>query len=246
MRAPFETLVTLVPVRLLGADPMDLFTLNLIATALFVFCTLGYHTVYHIMATVHPMRTVKGKMERYRKDWVEGVLETRNIIMAVQSIRNHIMATTWLAGSILLAGAFFMTGGGGPVDSELLESIGIVDHGFLGYKIALLLFLIGFAFLMFLLTLRHLVVLNSLMGVSPELITQVEGIEASEYLGQLLNRSHTRFTFGSRSLYFSLPVIAWLFSPWAFIVFTVAIWLWVMLVLDARNAVFRPSKRRYA
>lgn len=231
---------------MLGADRMDLFTLNLIAVIFFVFCTVGYHGVYHVVAAIHPMRTVKGKMERYRKDWVESVLESRNVIMAVQSIRNQIMATTWLAGSILLALAFYMTGGMGPLDRELLEFIGVVDHGFLRYKLALLLFLFGFSFLMFLLTLRHLVVLNSLMGVSPELITQVEGLEASEYLGQLLNRSHTRFAYGSRALYFSLPVLAWFFSPWAFIAFTLTIWIWVMFILDARNAVFMPSKRRHA
>jgi uncharacterized membrane protein len=226
-----------------GALLMDTFTFNVIAILIFLFCTVGYHGIYHFVTSVHPMRTVKGKMEAYRKDWMESVLASRNIIMAVQSIRNFIMATTWLAGSILLALAFFTTGGGGGA-SDFFNFVGAYDDGFLQYKLGLLLFLYGFAFLLFLLTLRHLVVVNSLLGVSPELITQVEGLEASEYLGQLLNRAHARFTYGSRSLYFSLPVVAWLFSTWAFIVFTVLIWGWVLMILDTRNAVFRP-KRRY-
>jgi uncharacterized membrane protein len=218
--------------------------LDWIGFGIFLFCTVAYHIIYHVYAANHPLRTVKGKMEQYRKDWVESVLQTRNIIMAVQSIRNHLMATTWLAGSLLLFMAFFLTSGIRGEAQQVLDFLGASDRGVeIQIKIDLILATYGFSFLLFLLTLRHLVIFNSLLGTSAELITQVEGLEASEYLSQLLNRAHTRFSYGLRGLYFSLPAIAWLFSPWAFIFATVGIWLWVMLVLDMRNAITRPRRR---
>ncbi len=223
-------------------DFIPLRTLNWIGIGVYAFCTLGYHWLYAFISRRHPLSTVKGKVERYRKDWVENILQTRNIIMAVQAIRNHIMATTWLAGSVLLVLAFFLTSGirsegvfAAP--SEVFQALGIVDQGFLRIKIDLLLVVFGFAFLAFLFAIRHMVLLNILIGTSPELITQVEGVEASEYLAQLLNRGHSRFTWGLRATYFSLPVIGWLFSPWAFVILTVTIWLWVLLVLDTRSPV---------
>lgn len=210
--------------------------MNWIGLAIFAFCTVVYHGVYHWISKRSPFATVKGKVERYRKDWVEGILQSRNIILAVQTVRNNIMATTWLAGSVMLVLAFLLTSGIKGQDSEVFNALGIVDHGFLRIKVDLLLFTFGFAFLAFLFSIRHVILFNTLIGTSPELITQVEGVEASEFLARLINRSHSRFTFGLRATYFSLPLIAWLFSTWAFIIFTVAIWLWVLFVLDTRTS----------
>ena len=222
-------------------DPVE--TLNWVALGIFAFCTVGYHLLYQMWERARPFSTVKGKVERYRKDWVEQILASRNIILAVQTVRNTIMATTWLAGSMLLVMAFLITRGIKGTDSEVFRALGIIDHGFLTIKVDLLLAIFGFAFLMFLFTIRHLVLFNTLIGTSPELITQVEGIEASEYLGQLINKAHIRFTFGLRSTYFSIPVIAWLFSVWAFIVSTLLIWLWLVLIMDTRNAISQPIAR---
>lgn len=229
---------------------VDPITLDWIALGIFFFCTVVYHLVYHLWATVRPFDTVKGKVERYRKDWVEQVLATRNIIMAVQTIRNTIMATTWMAGSVLLVVAFLITGGiqgtigasGG--DEGTFQIIRIPADAFIIVKLDLLLILFGFAFLMFLFTIRHLILFNTLIGTSPELITQVEGIEASEYLGQIINKAHNRFTFGLRSTYYSIPAIAWLFNTYAFIVLTVVLWLWLLFVMDTR-APFGPTRRAH-
>lgn len=216
---------------------MSIELLNWIGLAIFAFCTVVYHGTYHWVSRRHPLSTVKGKVERYRKDWVEGILQSRNLILAVQTVRNNIMATTWLAGTAILILAFLLTSGIKGAESEVFQNLGIVDHGFLTIKVDLLLITYGFAFLAFLFSLRHLILFNTLIGTSPELITQIEGVEASEFLSKLVNRAHSRFTFGLRATYFSLPLIAWLFSPYAFITFTLLIWLWVVFVLDTRTSI---------
>ena len=222
---------------------MDLETQNWLAIGIFAAATVGYHTLYHLYYRAYPLQTERGKLERYRKDWVANILQSRNSILAVQTIRNTLMATTWLAGSMLLVLAFLLTQDVRGEDAEALDKLGIVDHGFLSWKLNLLLVLFGFSFLMFLFALRHLVLFNVLIGASPELITQVEGIEAPEYLGQLINRAHARFSFGVRATSFSLPALAWLYSPWAFIVLTIAVWLWIMLIHDSRHVGFMPRTR---
>lgn len=222
---------------------VELQTLNYIGLAVYAFCTLGYHGFYAFLARRHPMVTVKGKVERYRKDWVDNVLQSRNILMAVQTVRNNIMAVTWLASSLLLVLAFFLTSGLRGEESAVFRQLGIEDAGFLRIKVDIILAVYGFGFLMFLFTVRHLVLFNTLIGTSPDLITQTEGIDAAEYLAQLLNRSQSRFTYGLRATYFSIPTLAWLFSTWAFIVTTIGIWLWLVLFMDTRNALSAPKHR---
>lgn len=221
-------------------------TLNWIAVVVFLLATIGYHGTYNLVARRIPFATVKGKVHRYRKDWIENMIQSRNTILAVQTVRNQIMATTWLASSALLVMAFFLTSvlrGTDPLhENALFDTLGIEDFGWLVYKIYAILFIFGFAFLMFLFSVRHVLLFNTLIGVSPELITQIEGYEAAEYLGQLANKSASRFTYGLRATYFALPLIAWLFSIWAFLILTVGIWMWLFFAMDTRH---RPGETRH-
>ncbi|MBW3584031.1 MAG: DUF599 domain-containing protein [Euryarchaeota archaeon] len=220
---------------------MDIDHLNMVALVIFFVATLGYHIGYNVYGRMMPLSTVKGKVHRYRKDWVENILQSRNTLLAVQAVRNQIMTTTWLASSVLLVLAFFLSSGiagrgTAPIEeSAFMSFFGIEDFGWLRYKIYLLLTLLGFAFLMFLFSLRHVMLFNTLIGVSPELIAQLEHVEAAEYLAQLANRSSSRFTYGLRATYFTVPTLSWLFSTWMFIITTAALWLWLFIFLDTRG-----------
>ena len=231
----------------------DIAIFDWIAIAIFASCTVVYHIVYYLVSERAPMKTVRGKIHRYRRDWVEGVIKTRNYIMAVQAVRNLIMTTTFLASSMLLVMAFIFNyiitgrlerdtqervsqGAAGNETVTVNEPLFRIEHGELfGFKVYLLLGLFVFAFLSFLLAIRLLNQFSILIGVSPELIGQVEGIEPADYLAHILNKAASRHTYGLRAAYFAIPAGAWLFSTEAFVALTVGIWFMLVFVLDTRN-----------
>jgi uncharacterized membrane protein len=220
----------------------DVALFDWIAVGTFAFCTIVYHVVYYLISERAPMKTVRGKIHRYRRDWVEGVIKTRNYIMAVQAVRNLIMTTTFLASSMLLVMAFIfnyiITGRleeqvqGNQTGDPLFR----IEHGELfGFKVYLLLGLFAFAFFSFLLAIRLLNQFSVLIGVSPELIAQVEGLDPADYLAHILNKAASRHTYGLRAAYFAIPAGAWLFSTEAFLALTLGIWSMLVFVLDTRN-----------
>lgn len=221
----------------------DVALFDWIAIAVFAFCTVVYHVGYYLISERVPMKTVRGKIHRYRRDWVEGVIKTRNYIMAVQAVRNLIMTTTFLASSMLLVMAFifnYIITGRLERDTEAStrgdEPLFRLEHGELfGFKVYLLLGLFVFAFLSFLLAIRLLNQFTVLIGVSPELVAQVEGLDPADYLAHILNMAASRHTYGLRAAYFAIPAGAWLFSTEAFLALTLGIWFMLVFVLDTRN-----------
>ena len=83
---------------MLMISPLDSFAL-----AVFFICTIGYHNIYYpYKLSRTPMDTAKGKINLYRKSWVEEIVEKRDIQTAVQQVRNLTMVATMFASSSLL------------------------------------------------------------------------------------------------------------------------------------------------
>ena len=107
-------------------------------------------------------------------------------------------------------------------------------------KLYFLVAIFGFSFWQFLLNIRLVSQLTILIGSDPDLIDHVEGVDAVTYFSTILNRATNRFTYGQRGFYFSLCVIAWLFSSWAFVLLTLAIGLFLVGLLDFQQ--WKPPK----
>jgi len=203
--------------------------LDFIGIALFLGFTIVYHTVYYIYAQTRPLETVKGKIALYRRTWVKRIIDRGDYILAVQAIRNHIMAASFMASSSLLAIGLLLnfTVGGDPA-----ESLHVNDPELITTKLFALIGVFAVAFLAFLFTIRDLNHLSLLIGADNELIDHLEGIDTVTYLSTLLNRAANRYTYGQRGFYFSLAIVAWIFHPVAFIVATLLIGGMLVLLLD--------------
>jgi uncharacterized membrane protein len=195
---------------------------------LFVLCTVVYHTFYAFWTDRHPLETVKGKIALYRRTWVKRILDRDEQMLAVQSLRNLLMTSSFMASSALLVIAVilnFLLGqtGTGPGDDQL------------GFKLLILVAVYGYAFFSFLLSTRYLNHFTILVGADKDLIGSVEPVDAVTFLTAILNRAGNRFTMGQRAFYFSLPVVAWVVDTLAFIAFTLLIFLYLALFLDFRK-----------
>lgn len=212
---------------------LPLTTLDSVGLILFAWATLGYHITYVVLTRRDPLATVKGKIHLYRRTWVKRILDKDNQMLAVQTVRNLLMTASFMASSALLVVAVVLNlllqgvapPRGVPIASpELLEA-----------QLILVGAMFAFSFIAMLLSIRYLNQFVILIGADPDLIDHIERVDAVTYLSNLINRASNRYTYGQRGFYFAVPIIAWMFSPWAFLATTVGLMVYLMLYLDFKK-----------
>lgn len=195
--------------------------------AVFVVCTLAYHGFYAVWTRRHPLETVKGKVALYRRTWVKRILDRDEQMLAVQSVRNLLMTSSFMASSALLVTAvvlnYLLVQAGGNIEARL------------SFQLLLLVAVYGYGFFSFLLSVRHLNHFSILVGADKDLIGSVEPVDAVTFLANILNHAGNRFTMGQRAFYFSLPVVAWVVDARAFLLLTLAIFVYLAVFLDFKK-----------
>ena len=208
--------------------PFGFAWLDVLGIVLFAGSTLAYHIGYLLWARRHPLETVKGKIHLYRRTWIKRVLESGDHIMAVQATRNLVMVASFMASSALLAMAVIINFMVQYVPGDL----GLFDAEHVRIKLALLLSVLGFGFVTFLQALRDLNHFSVLVGADIDLIGHVEPVDGLTYLSNVANRAADRMTYGQRAFLYALPVVGWLFTPWALILLTLGLVFYTSTHLD--------------
>lgn len=216
-----------------------------IAFVLFLALSLGYHVFYIVLVRRNPSWSARVRMARHRLDWIEAVVKRGERIMAVQALRNLIMTNTFLASTMLLVIAFLAQFVIGPSQTTAFHR-GTDSLWYGGTPVevkgVLLLLLYTLAFMMFLTSLRTLNHLSLLVGNEPDQLRATEERDPILFLGRKLNHVELMTTYGRRSVYYSLPVFAWFYSPWLFMVVAIGVWVFFILITDF----VRPSSREAA
>ena len=201
--------------------------------AVFVLCTAVYHSFYAFWTGQHPLETVKGKIALYRRTWVKRILDRDEQMLAVQSLRNLLMTSSFMASSALLVIAVVLNYllGIGPSGTATTAP----GDDLLKFKLLLLVVVYGYAFFSFLLSTRYLNHFTILVGADRDLIGSVEPVDAVTFLTNILNRAGNRFTMGQRAFYFSLPAVAWVVDARAFLALTLLVFVYLALFLDFKK-----------
>lgn len=199
-------------------DPVD--SLGFI---LFLVVFPGYHAVYPYLVRFFPDQAAKVRVDLFRRSWIEGLLERRDIIAAAQQTRNLTMVNSLLASSSLIlmgvtANVLFRL----PEFSQVLtEPESLSRHpDAQAVKLFLLIVVFAVAFAYCMTSLRHLGHFNLVIGADPEVVRRHEG-EPVDYFATLINRASNRYTLAVRCLYSASPLLLWLFDQWFFIGLTV-------------------------
>jgi len=185
------------------------FKLSAIAFILLIL----YH-LYIIYKTRHdPMATAVGLANHVRKLWLKRVIADDKDILAVQTLRNWTMASTFLASTAILIGlGIFNLALTADKQGELSLLIGLYasHHPSLWTGKLLLLgcnFLI--AFFNFTLAIRYFNHSVFMINLPDDEATNV----ASQSVINTLNRGGLHYTYGMRGYYLSMPLALWLFGP---------------------------------
>ncbi|KAJ1267304.1 hypothetical protein BS78_07G046000 [Paspalum vaginatum] len=195
----------------------------------------GYHAWLLLRVRRQPATTVIGVNAINRRIWVRHVMEEpsgKHAVLAVQTIRNNIMASTLLAStaitlSSLIAVLMSSGGDGGSASSSssaaaaasatgrggLLPGaplvVGATGAPALSAKFFAILVCFLVAFLLNVQSIRYYSHASVLVNVPPRLARR----RAVAYVTDVLNRGSYFWSLGARAFYFSCPVFLWLFGP---------------------------------
>ncbi|XP_059669760.1 uncharacterized protein LOC132315021 [Cornus florida] len=186
----------------------------LVPTGLLVMVSYHIWLLYQILR--HPTTTIVGINAINRRFWVRAMMEdvSKNGVLAVQTLRNNIMASTLLASTAIMLSsviAVLMTNGGHQ------RSAGFVygTQSELGSSIKFFSILVCFlvAFLFDVQSIRYYSHASILINVPFKMTTPHSHHLTDEYVGRTVNRGSYFWSLGLRAYYFSFPLFLWIFGP---------------------------------
>jgi len=174
----------------------------------------SYHAwlLYRIIR--HPTTTVVGLNALNREVWVDTMMADgiKNGVLAVQTLRNNIMASTLLASTAItlssLIGILVSSSGSGGATAAILYGDDSRMGSSVKYFAILVCFLIAFVFNVQ--SIRYYSHVSFLITVPPG----KPGAGHSQcYVSRSLNRASYFWSLGLRAFYFSFPLFLWTFGP---------------------------------
>ncbi|GJP73381.1 hypothetical protein CLOP_g8819 [Closterium sp. NIES-67] len=179
----------------------------------------SYHVWLLAQIKRRPLATVFGAAHANRRTWVQCVMKDSNAtngMLAVQSLRNSIMACVLLASTSAIGAvaiATILTSIRLDNLQEALSSltIGSASSDLLLLKVFCIFLCFLFAFLCHTQAIRFLSHVNFLITIPIDPVTS-PGLSIA-YVQRVLARGDNFLTVGNRSFYFLLPLALWFFGP---------------------------------
>lgn len=161
-----------------------------------------------------PIYTIQGATNLARKAWVVTVMEEKNDILAVQTLRNSTMAGTFLASTAILlsVGVLSLTGQAENVGNtwHTLNLLGSTEQSTLAMKLLVLLVNLFIAFFSFSSSVRLYNHVGFMINIP---CTDGNYSTSLTFVAMQLNRAANHFHIGMRAFYFMVPLVFWIFGP---------------------------------
>jgi len=174
---------------------------------------IGYHLWFLRELRLRPEHTTIGSARALRAAWVADVMTNRRDILAVQTMRNWVMTTSFLASTAALIAigllTFVMSTDGVTNLIHRLNFAGTRSQDLLTIKLALIIVNYFLTFFNLSLAMRHynyaVFLIGMSLGADPE--------PAIDRATRHVQSGAMRYTAGMRGFYLSVPLMLWLFGP---------------------------------
>ncbi|MEP7182762.1 MAG: DUF599 domain-containing protein [Betaproteobacteria bacterium] len=185
----------------------------------------GYYALLWRRARHDPHYTIHGVNETARTLWVHDVMGSRGKdVMAVQTLRNYVMAATFMASTsvLLIVGTLTLSG----QTESLARTWHAINIGGSGaaeawiVKVMCLLtdFIVAFfAFAMAIRLLNHVVFMINVSDAAAQ-----PGLAPREVAHRLIRAGHF-YSVGMRAFFVAVPLVFWLFGPLYLVVATIGL-----------------------
>ncbi|MFH1013169.1 MAG: DUF599 domain-containing protein [Thermoplasmatota archaeon] len=218
---------------------------NNIALIIFIIC-ISIYGVGLLYKMKRPSWGERGFLNIMYGLWVKRMTDPKDTIVAVQTMRNLIMITTFLPSAMILLLGLLLSA---PASNDLngLLSFSLPSNElYLHYKLLLFVAIIVFSVIMFLLSLRQMVRFSVLIGIPAELIETISAnqrktaskkkifgyLNAEELKKDVFLRAMNRFTFGMRAIFYGITIILWFLSVYVFIIGTICLTIYLIVHHD--------------
>ena len=184
--------------------------------ATFIVLTI-YHLFWLYQVKHEPLKTYLGITKHLRRMWVESIMKEKRDILAVQTLRNWIMASSFLASTAMIIGLGLLSFVFKPehfseIPFDLIQLFSKMRTLFIA-KLLLLMVHFFFAFFSFTLSIRYMNQVNFMINVPPD----CDPMLTPEFIAHTLDMGMIHYTVGMRAYYLSVVVTLWLFGPiWMF------------------------------
>lgn len=172
-----------------------------------------YHVYLYHKVRSDPLSTSLGLAHRTRGLWVQAIMQGGKDILAIQTLRNWTMASTFLASTAILIGLgifnLAITADKQGELSMLVNHFGSAHPGLWLGKLILLGVDFLFAFFNFTLAVRYFNHTGFMINLPVEADSEI----GSKDVTAILERGGTHYTLGMRGYYLSIPLTLWLFGP---------------------------------
>jgi uncharacterized membrane protein len=222
-------------------------TADFVSLAVTASLLIGYHLYFIRSLKVSPHETTTGWTYHIRRQWIKEIYKrpAGSDILAVQTLRNWILVSTFLASISVTIGFSVIQSTlnivGTKYNDADLDRLVMFDLGsdLISVKAGIVVFCNFVSFFGFSQSIRYLnhVGFSTLVDVDPE-EDAAEIIDTSSLVEEscrLINRGAAFFTIGVRGFYFAIPFVFWIFSPYAMLGAT-------FILLIAIRYSDRPSK----
>ncbi|KAG8379562.1 hypothetical protein BUALT_Bualt07G0101900 [Buddleja alternifolia] len=173
---------------------------------------VGYHFWLLFNIIRNPKRTVIGLNAESRHKWVYCLMSDplKNGVLAVQTIRNNIMASTLLATTAITLSSLISVYVSNKSSSPSMELVyGNKTSVMSSVKFFAILVCFLVAFLCNVQSIRYYAHVSFLATLP----TSKDKKDAIEYLASNLNRGSLFWSLGLRAFYLSFPLFLWVFGP---------------------------------
>lgn len=182
----------------------------LVPLGLLIFAS--YHVWLLFTILKYPKKTVVGLNAESRHQWVLCMMSDplKNGVLAVQTIRNNIMASTLLATTAITLSSLisvFVSSDSSDTNNALVFGNTTRLISSIKYFSILLCFLV--AFLCNVQSIRYYAHVSFLATIP----TSKDNRETIEYVARNLNRGSFFWSLGLRAFYLSFPLFLWTFGP---------------------------------
>uniref|UniRef100_A0A7N0TIE1 DUF599 domain-containing protein n=1 Tax=Kalanchoe fedtschenkoi TaxID=63787 RepID=A0A7N0TIE1_KALFE len=187
-------------------------------------CGLLIMAAYHVWLLHRiinrPSVTFVGLNAINRRFWVRAMMEdvSKNGVLAVQTLRNNIMASTLLASTAIMLSsliAILMTSSRTTAGGDTINIFG--DRSSLSFTIKFFAILVCFllSFLMNVQSIRYYSHASILINVPYKKMSSTLRHHhlTAEYVSRTINRGSYFWSLGLRAFYFSFPLFLWIFGP---------------------------------
>lgn len=186
-----------------------------------LFIMMAYHVWLVYQVVNYPSRTFIGVNAINRRFWVCAMMEdaSKYGVLAVQTLRNNIMASTLLASMAIMLSSLIALLMSNITSTKSAGKFILGDKSEMGFSIKFFSILVCFlvAFLFNVQSIRYYSHASILINVPHKKMTHNHPRHSRyltpEYVGRTVNRGSYFWSLGLRAFYFSLPLFLWIFGP---------------------------------